>query len=31
MGINESGALKVLHNNKEVICHSGDVSIRRKD
>ena len=30
MGINESGALKVLHNNKEVICHSGDVSIRRK-
>lgn len=31
MGINESGALKVLHNNKEVICHSGDVSIRRKN
>lgn len=29
-GINESGALKVLHDGKEVICHSADVSIRRQ-
>ena len=30
LGINPDGALKVLHENKELICHSGDVSIRRK-
>ncbi|MDH5371203.1 MAG: biotin--[acetyl-CoA-carboxylase] ligase, partial [Gammaproteobacteria bacterium] len=30
LGINQDGALKVLHENKELICHSGDVSIRRK-
>jgi len=29
LGINSDGALKVLHENKEIICHSGDVSIRR--
>lgn len=29
MGINPDGALKVLHENKEIVCHSGDVSIRR--
>lgn len=29
LGINSDGALKVLHNNKEIVCHSGDVSIRR--
>ena len=31
MGINESGALKVLHNKKEIICHSADLSIRPKN
>jgi BirA family biotin operon repressor/biotin-[acetyl-CoA-carboxylase] ligase len=30
LGINQDGALKVLHKNKELICHSGEVSIRRK-
>ncbi|MFK5949554.1 MAG: biotin--[acetyl-CoA-carboxylase] ligase [Methylococcales bacterium] len=29
LGINSDGALKVLHDNKEIVCHSGDVSIRR--
>lgn len=29
LGINPDGALKVLHNNKELLCHSGDVSIRQ--
>ena len=29
LGINQDGALKVLHENKEFICHSGEVSIRR--
>ncbi len=29
-GINAQGALRVLHNNQELICHSGEVSIRRK-
>ena len=29
LGINSNGALKVLHDNKELICHSGEVSIRR--
>ena len=29
LGINSDGALKVLHENKEIVCHSGDVSIRR--
>lgn len=29
LGINQDGALKILHKNKELICHSGDVSIRR--
>ena len=29
LGINPDGALKVLHENKEIVCHSGDVSIRR--
>ena len=28
-GINRDGALIVRHNNKDIICHSGDVSIRR--
>lgn len=28
-GITHDGALKVLHNGKEMICHSGEVSIRR--
>ena len=27
-GINAQGALRVLHNNQELICHSGEVSIR---
>jgi len=30
LGINQDGALKILHKNKELICHSGEVSIRRK-
>ena len=29
IGINREGALRVLHEGKEIICHSGDVSIRR--
>lgn len=29
IGINSEGALRVLHDGKEIICHSGDVSIRR--
>lgn len=29
LGINSDGALKVRHNNKEIICHSGEVSVRR--
>lgn len=28
-GINQDGALRVLHQGKEMICHSGEVSIRR--
>lgn len=28
-GINYDGALRVQHNGKETICHSGEVSIRR--
>lgn len=28
-GINKDGALRVQHNGKETICHSGEVSIRR--
>jgi biotin-(acetyl-CoA carboxylase) ligase len=30
LGINQDGALKVSHKNKELLCHSGEVSIRRK-
>jgi len=30
LGITKEGALRVLQGNKETICHSGDVSIRRK-
>lgn len=29
IGINREGALRVLHEGKEIVCHSGDVSIRR--
>ena len=29
LGINSDGALRILHDNKEIVCHSGDVSIRR--
>ena len=29
LGINQDGALRVKHNGKEMICHSGEVSIRR--
>lgn len=29
MGINQEGALRVQANGKEMICHSGEVSIRR--
>ena len=28
LGINRDGALLVRHNGKELICHSGDVSVR---
>jgi BirA family biotin operon repressor/biotin-[acetyl-CoA-carboxylase] ligase len=31
LGINQDGALRVMQNNNEIICHSGDVSIRRRD
>ena len=31
LGINPDGALKVLHDNKEIVCHSGEVSIRRNN
>lgn len=31
LGINQDGALKVLYENKEIICHSGEVSIRRNN
>lgn len=30
LGITKEGALRLLRGNKEIICHSGDVSIRRK-
>ena len=29
LGINQDGALIVLHQGKELLCHSGEVSIRR--
>ena len=29
LGINPDGALRVLHQGKELLCHSGEVSIRR--
>ena len=29
LGINHDGALKVSYEGKEILCHSGDVSIRR--
>jgi len=29
LGINPDGALRVLHQGKELVCHSGEVSIRR--
>lgn len=29
LGINKDGALRLLSNGKEMICHSGEVSIRR--
>ena len=29
LGINPDGALRVLHRGKELVCHSGEVSIRR--
>lgn len=29
IGINREGALRVLHEGKEIVCYSGDVSIRR--
>ena len=29
LGINQDGALRVQHQGKEVICHSGEVSVRR--
>ena len=29
LGINHDGALRVSHNGNEVLCHSGEVSIRR--
>jgi len=31
LGITKEGALRVLQGGKEILCHSGDVSIRRKD
>ena len=30
LGITKEGALRVLQGGKEILCHSGDVSIRRK-
>lgn len=29
LGINSDGALRIEHNGKEMICHSGEVSVRR--
>ena len=29
LGINQDGALKLSHNGNEMLCHSGEVSIRR--
>lgn len=29
LGINQDGALRISHKGKEIICHSGEVSIRR--
>lgn len=29
LGINSDGALRIQHNGNEIICHSGEVSIRR--
>ncbi len=31
MGITEQGALKVHHRDREILCYSGDVSIRRQN
>jgi len=31
LGINKDGALLLRHNDKDIICHSGDVSIRRDE
>ena len=28
LGINRDGALLVRHNGQEIVCHSGDVSVR---
>ena len=29
LGINQEGALRVMHKGKEILCHSGEVSVRR--
>lgn len=31
LGINQDGSLRLLHKGKEIDCHSGEVSIRRRE